>query len=99
MLRELWNRPQSKHHKGQNRLRRLLPKRPRERRRKHLRTLNSHICTTLGFESVYSRTYQTPSWNSILSRELTLRANQRNQDASMERKRPRRVTISRHSSE
>src|SRR6266851_1751535 len=99
MLRELWNRPQSKHHKDQNRLGRLLPKRPGEGRWKHLRTLNGHVCTTLGIEGLYTRTYSPQGWNGLLSRELTLRSNKGDQDALMELKRPRRVIVSRHSSE
>src|SRR5881409_1139507 len=99
MLREPRDRPQSKHHEGQNRLGRLLPKRPRERRRKHFRTLNCHVCTALGIKGLYARTYSPQGRNGLLSRELTLRSNQGDQDASMERKRPGRVTVSRHSSE
>src|SRR6266567_8580076 len=99
MLRELRDRPQSKHHEGQNRLGRLLPKRPREGRWKHIRTLNSHICTALGIEGLYTRTYSPQGRNSLLSGELTLRTNQRNQDANVELKRPRPITISRHTSE
>src|SRR2546422_1207349 len=96
MLRELWNRPQPKHHKGQNRLGRLLPKRTREGRRKHLRTLNNHVCITLGIEGLYTRAYSPQGRNGLLSRELTLRSNQRNQDARVELKRTRRITFSRH---